>query len=77
MHESPQALRKCVIAALYADYACQLGRARIEHLCFMSAIACQVLSLTEGCLLPFEGCIGMLLSWDECVKQLLVTVFGA
>ena len=43
----------------------------------MSAIACQLLSLTEGCLFPFERCIGMLLSWDECVKQLSVTVFWA
>ena len=72
MHESPQALWKRVVAALYA---CQVGSARIQHLRFMSAIDCQFLSLTEDWLFPFELCICMLLSRAECVK--LVTVFCA
>ena len=42
-HESPQALWKRVAAALYA---CQVGSARIQHLCFMSVTDCQFLSLT-------------------------------
>ena len=42
-HESPQAGWKRVAVALYA---CQVGSARIQHLCFMSVTDCQLLSLT-------------------------------
>ena len=43
MKLSPQALWKRVAAALYA---CQVGSARIQHLCFMSVTDGQFLSLT-------------------------------
>ena len=44
MHECPQARGKRVVAL----YACQVGSARIQHLCFMSATLCQYMSLTQG-----------------------------
>ena len=43
MKLSPQALWKRVAAALYA---CQVGSARVQHLCFMSVTDGQFLSLT-------------------------------